>query len=347
MPPFIGAQYHKTLVPARNSRHRTACLALYRALLRLAPQVSLPGDLARGWGAGKNPITIHIRRAFRRNVADTSPRIVYPALSAGYGMISVLHAAATQPTSTHHASVITFLQSRLAERQRSLANRPPPPTGPKPGSPRPGTLPLLVQVAPATHGRAAVYRTPHRPRPQSELGGTGRRQIPRLDVATDFPFLRLTKPQPAVLSRVLRQKGAKRVARMELLITLEEEHRAAAVLEDEWDAEISRLARAENRDSAAHAAEGGPSHMQVLHTHGIKNLHEKLTRERADQVARADAMRLLIIEEKALAAAEKAQRAVDKRTRWEARMRDQHGEAWRDLFPGLKDQSEGKKPLRR
>ncbi|KAH8164981.1 hypothetical protein CIB48_g3277 [Xylaria polymorpha] len=326
MPPFIVGQYHKTLVPARNSRHRTACFALYRALLRLAPQVSLPGDLAQGWGPGKNPIAIHIRRAFRRNVADTSPRIVYPALSAGYRMLSVLHEAATSPDSTHHASIITFLQSRLAERQRSLANRPPPPKGPKPGSPRPGTLPLLVKVAPATKTRAAVYATPHRPRAQSELGGTGRRKIPRLDVASDFPFLRLTKPQPVVLSRVLRQKLAKRVARMGQLIELEEEHRPAAVLEDEWDAEVARLERAENR-------------------HGLaRNADEPRTC--SDQVARADAMRLLIIEEKALAAAEKAQRAVDKRARWEARMRELHGESWRDLFPDLKDEGKGGKPLR-
>lgn len=86
--------------------------------------------------------------------------------------------------------------------------------------------------------------------------------------------------------------------------------------------------------------------MQVLHMHGIKNLSETLTRERSDQVARADAMRLLIIEEKALAAAEKAQRAVDKRARWEARMRELHGESWRDLFPDLKDEGKGGKPLR-
>ncbi|RYC53946.1 hypothetical protein CHU98_g12262, partial [Xylaria longipes] len=214
-------------------------LALYRALLRLAPQVSLPDNLATGWGPGKNPIAIHIHRAFRRNVADTSPRIVHPALSAGYRMLSVLHDAATSPSSAHHASIVTFLESRLAERQRSLANRPPPPTGPKPGAPRPGTLPLLVRVSRAPSASNPYpkpeYTTPHRPRAQSELGGTGRRKIPRLDLAADYPFLRLTKPQPVLLSRVLRQKLAKRSTQIATLQVLREESLPAAEEEDEWD----------------------------------------------------------------------------------------------------------------
>ncbi|KAI0864113.1 hypothetical protein F4860DRAFT_31434 [Xylaria cubensis] len=363
---FVGHSIRKHLVPARNSRHRTACLALYRALLRLAPQVSLPDNLATGWGAGKNPITIHIRRAFRRNVADTSPRIVYPALSAGYRMLSVLHDAATTPNSEHHASITTFLESRLAERQRSLANRPPPPTGPKPGAPRPGTLPLLVRVSPPPSETnphpAPRYVTPHRPRPQSELGGTGRRKIPRLDLASDFPFLRLTKPEPALLSRVLRQKIAKRIGRMEVLLDLKEEGIPAAELEDDWDNEMAQLLREEEKRTRKGArkdqdadneqlawedshddvgfGEGrddGPSHVDAVYQYGIRYLTKTMTHERRDQVARADAMRNLIIQEKALAVAEKEQRAVEKRTKWEAKMLELHGENWRDLFPNLKE----------
>ncbi|KAI0450818.1 hypothetical protein F5B21DRAFT_517174 [Xylaria acuta] len=394
-------------VPARNSRHRTACLALYRALLRLAPQVSLPHDLATGWGPGKNPIAVHIQRAFRRNVADTSPRIVHPALSAGYRMLSVLHDAATSPSSTHRASIVTFLQSRLAERQRSLANRPPPPTGPKPGAPRAGTLPLLAKVSPAPsasnpHPRPR-YATPHRPRPQAELGGTGRRKIPRLDLASDFPFLRLTKPEPALLSRVLRQKMAKRFARMESLIDLKEAQLPAAELEDEWDAAMARLMRAEEEgDEGDEGEEGGEkgekgeeekegeedsppqrkgkrkkrprkarnntnperlawederdvgvgggardgrSHVHAVRRYGIADVGETMTRERNDQIARADAMRRLIIQEKALAAAEKERRTAEKRARWEARMLMLHGETWRDSFPNLKESEPSSRPL--
>ncbi|KAI0907367.1 hypothetical protein F4823DRAFT_20715 [Ustulina deusta] len=345
------------LVPARDSRHRIACLALYRALQRLAPQVPLPDDLAHGWGAGKNPIAIHIQRAFRRNAADTSPRIVFAALSAGYRMLSVLHDAATSPDSAHHASIRSFLQSRLAERQRSLANRPAPRPSydPKSDRPHPGTLPLLVKVSPppspSNPDPRPVYATPHRPRPQSALGGTGRRKIPRLDLAGDIPFLRLTKPQPALLSRVLRQKVVRRADRLQAMRDLWADAQPDAQLEDDWEAEMERLlleeqgqgqagARTDRAWQDAHDVGGSHplderSHTYTLRRHGIQELGELLDRERRAEVARADAMRHLIFQEKALAAHEDARRAAAKRARWEAHMLELHGERWRDLFPNL------------
>ncbi|KAF2972533.1 hypothetical protein GQX73_g898 [Xylaria multiplex] len=303
-------------------------------------------------------------RAFRRNVADVSPRIIYPALSAGYRMLSVLHGAATSPSSEHHSSIISFLESRLQERQRSLANRPPPRPSYDPTStaPRPGTLPLLVEVSPPPNPSnpesRPVYATPHRPRPQSELGGTGRRKIPRIDLADDIPFLRLTKPQPAILSRVLRQKYIRRSDRARMMGELREESLPDARLEDDWEKAIARLEREEggSNDEWTQPSDTGPtkegnrqnghdmgtdpdedSHAHIVKRYGITEVSNALTRERIKQVARADAMRELIIQEKALAAQEKAQRAAEKRARWETRMLELHGEDWRDLFPNLKE----------
>ncbi|KAI8631187.1 hypothetical protein F5Y19DRAFT_23573 [Xylariaceae sp. FL1651] len=382
--PYFGSQKPKFLVPARNSRHRIACFALYRALLRLAPQISLPDDLATGWGENRNPITIHIQRAFRRNVADVSPRIVYPALSAGYRMLSVLHDAAASPSSEHHTSILSFLRRRLEERKRSLVvdarNRSRPPlvpfkTGPPPSAPRPGTLPLLVNVTPAPSPSnpdpRPEYATPHRPRPPSELGGSGRRQIPRIDMANDIPFLRLTKPQPAILNRVIRQKVRKRYQRTAKVGQLQDAVLPDAQLEDEWEEEMARLMREEKKGQPAPPAPGRPrpiskytgkpqtatelhwrdvqdvgagpaerSHTYTIHQHGVMALSTLLTRERVDQVARADAMRRLIIQEKALAAEEKAQKAARRRMRWEAIMRETHGEGWRALFPNLEETRE-------
>ncbi|KAI1356042.1 hypothetical protein F5Y01DRAFT_115004 [Xylaria sp. FL0043] len=358
-----AAKSGRSLIPARDSRHRIACLALYRALLRLAPQIPLPDDLASGWGPGKNPIAIHIQRAFRRNVADTSPRIVYPALSAGYRMLSVLQDAAASPSSQHHASIVTFLQSRLAERQRSLANRPPPPPSynPKSDVPHPDTLPLLLKVSPppspSNPDPTPVYTTPHRPRPQSELGGTGRRKIPRLDLASDIPFLRFTKPQPAVLSRVLRQKSEKRTWRTQTMTAMQAEELPEAQLEDEWESQMARLMIAEkgvkrdNRSSGdsthkewqdEHDVGAGSrrderSHAYTLEQHGVRALADLLTRERVKEVAIADAMRQLIIQEKALAAEEEARRHAERRAKWEAKMLELHGEGWRELFPNLEE----------
>ncbi|KAI1121049.1 hypothetical protein F5Y10DRAFT_109863 [Nemania abortiva] len=353
---FRGGRF---LVPARDSRHRIACFALYRALLRLAPQVKLPDELATGWGAGRNPIIIQIQRAFRRNVADTSPRIVYPALTAGYRMLSVLQDAATSPSSEHHASITTFLHTRLAERQRSLANRPLPNPSPKPGSPRPGTLPLLENITPAPSPRnpdpKPAYATPHRPRPQSALGGTGRRKVPRLDMAGDFPFLRFTKPPPAQLSRVLGQKIVRRAERQFAVQEMEEEKLPDARLEDQWDVIVDRLQAQEESakqkrkqkqkqwdwdvDAAAAAADAEEerSHASTVKKYGVATIMTTLFRERVDAVARADAMRRLVIQEKALAEQEKAQRDAGRRAQWEARMREEHGEGWQDLFPKLKE----------
>ncbi|GAP86817.1 putative ubiquitin-conjugating enzyme protein [Rosellinia necatrix] len=345
--PRPGPTPRKFMIPAQDSRHRIACLALYRTLLRLAPQVSLPPDLAEGWGSGKNPIAIHIRRAFRRNVADTSVRIVQPALRAGYRMISVLQPAAASTSSDEHHQITSFLRGRLEERQRSLANRPSQ-EKPKPGTPRPGYLPLLVNVTPAptpsNPNPRPRYDIPHRPRPQSELGGTGRRKIPRLDMASEIPFLRFSKPQPVVLSRVLGGKVRRRSERAIKVGILREEALPEARLEDQWERAMARLAA----DEASKRGVGiGPDRNEPLYAHtiqeyGIRELNTILTKERLDLIARAEAMSRLIQEEKALAAEEAIQRAADKRARWEARMLDLHGEAWRDLFPNLKESGRGR-----
>ncbi|KAK5626017.1 hypothetical protein RRF57_001733 [Xylaria bambusicola] len=336
-------------------------LALYRALLRLAPQISLPDDLATGWGPGKNPIAIHIRRAFKHNVDDTSPRILYPALSAGYRMLSVLHDAATSPNSEHHASIIKLLRSRLEERKRSLANRPAPRSSsydPKSDRPHPGTIPLIVKLSPPatvfSRTSKITYAIPTRPRPLSELGGTGKRKVPHIDVASDIPFLRLTKPQPAVLSRVLRQKVNKRIARTWLHNILQTEVLPDAKLEDAWDAEMKRLMLKEKKSKGNKSKTSGkrssgeelqdtqsrsdePSHALTVQRYGLNELALILTSERMNEVARADAMRHLVNQEKALAAEEKAQRIAERRARWEAKMLERHGEGWRELFPHLKE----------
>ncbi|KAI0517983.1 hypothetical protein F5B22DRAFT_601300 [Xylaria bambusicola] len=360
MPDGTSLRPTRFLIPARSSRHRIACLALYRALLRLAPQISLPDDLATGWGPGKNPVAIHIRRAFKHNVGDTSPRILYPALSAGYRMLSVLHDAATAPNSEHHASIIKLLQSRLEERKRSLANRPAPRPSYDPESdrPRPGTIPLIVKVSPPPNAfgptSKPTYAIPTRPRPLSELGGTGKRKVPHIDMASDIPFLRLTKPQPAILSRVLRQKVNKRIARTELYTALQKEALPNAKIEDAWDAEIERLMLSENKSESnknktpgkrssggglqdsQNGIDGG-SYAETIQRHGTNELLTILTTERMNEVARADAMRQIVNQEKALAAQEKAQRTAERRARWEAKMLEQHGEGWRELFPHFKE----------
>ena len=75
------------LIPARNSKHRFAVLALYRALLRSGRRIQVaveaPEDI-------KRPVWWLTRGQFRRNRHDVSPRLVYASLSAGYKVRSHL-----------------------------------------------------------------------------------------------------------------------------------------------------------------------------------------------------------------------------------------------------------------
>ncbi|KAI1772206.1 hypothetical protein F4818DRAFT_179391 [Hypoxylon cercidicola] len=344
-------------IPARNSRHRTACFALYRALLQQAPRIRLPDDLAAAWGP-VSPIKHLIRRAFRRNRNDTSPRLIFPALKAGYQMLDLLRSAAVHSSSSpwapkpsaDHTSVVSFLRARLDERNRSLeAKKLHPPHSrnpPKPTSaPRPGAVPLLVNVTPAPTPQnpdpKPVYATPSRPRPQSELGGTGRRKVPHLDMASDFPFLRTAKPQSPMLSRVLTQKIRKRVERTHSVKYLFEDLTPDAELEDDWEQAMAPLLQAQGRGYSMRVfrneVRAGNTFRQTVWEHGIMYVQTALTRERDDQVARADAMRRLIEQEAALAEKERALRRVERRKGWEAKMLELHGEKWRELFPNLKD----------
>ena len=331
------------------------------------------------WEPIRNPIKHLVRRAFRRNRADTSPRLVYPALSAGYRALALLREARASSYSRPndaHASILQLLRDRQRERQRSLfakaappPHSPNPPHPPKPSSaPREDALPLLVRVSPPapaspasstyvdpTEPQPAIqYETPHRPRPLSELGGSGRRKVPHIDMGGDYPFLRLKKPQPGYLSRMLTQKIRTRVRRTVALNEIE----AAlddAVAEDDWERTVEGLlARHTGRlppsggggsrtaapnpvtawddpigDVRLTTASGRKVRV-VLDTetyagsawrHGHQHIEALLSREKEDLIARAAAMRELVHQERRLAEQEKADRKAERRRRWEERMR--------------------------
>ncbi|KAI1100357.1 hypothetical protein F4804DRAFT_344777 [Jackrogersella minutella] len=337
------------LIPARNSRHRTACLALYRALIQQALRVPLPDDLSTVFGP-KNPIKHLVRRAFRRNRSDTSPRLIYPALKAGYQILGLLRSATLSTASspnTDHASIISFLRERLAERNRSLTAKeihPPYSRNParKPKELRPTTTPLFVNVTPEptreNPNPKPVYATPSRPRPLSELGGTGRRKVPKLGMASDFPLLRLTKPQPWLLNQVMTNKILNRVERSRSIEAFWEDTMPDAELEDKWEIEVSaalqqqlelnkglrggirvgnRMTRGINEQEAISTElKAGNTFQKTIRRYGIDYVQTLLTNERSDQIARADAMRRLIEAETKLAKEEKAKRDVERRKRW-------------------------------
>lgn len=70
-------------IPARDSRHHAAVVALYRALARTARKITLPDQIGVIY-ADSDPIQSILRRRFEKNAKDTSPRLVFAALTAGY-----------------------------------------------------------------------------------------------------------------------------------------------------------------------------------------------------------------------------------------------------------------------
>lgn len=74
-------------VPARNSRHRHAALALYRALVKTGKKVPLPKGLKEAGPV--HPIVHLVRKRFAKNSNYTSLRLVYAAMAAGYKVCNV------------------------------------------------------------------------------------------------------------------------------------------------------------------------------------------------------------------------------------------------------------------
>ncbi|KAK7754543.1 hypothetical protein SLS62_003564 [Diatrype stigma] len=469
MSSYIKRPPSKLFIPARDSRHRTACLALYRALLRSTPKIALPRSDLDAWQPVGDPLRHCIRRAFRRNRTDTSPRLIFPALDAGYRALATIHNAVLAPSTVSPSSpssssssdptspnpnpnpnptpnlnpnpaappdetkdevykreqardvILRFLAARQLERRRSLtakethpphSRNPPPPSS----APREETLPLLVRVtSPADSSPSAlpyaarlrqqqqdeyqrryqspllgeeyqqpqqeeppVYMTPHRPVPASELGGSGRRRVPHLEMAGDFVFLRKSKPQSPVLSRVLLQKIRTREKRASLVQALMDEMIPDAELEDAWEESVEDMLLQQGQDERNGAGGGDTwtvhwnddgggrgydsyngsngsgkgdrrrkmsgyrraaqrndedTYRHSLWWHGVVYIQDVLSREREDQVARAAALRDLIIQERELAAKEKHER-------WEARRR-----YWEEnIKPTMEGNEDGSRP---
>lgn len=223
-------------------------------------------------------------------------------------------------------------------------------------APHPLSLPLLVRTTspPAWPGERSrpTYAPAYRPRPLTELPPGKKRKIPKLDMAGDFPLLRMKKPQPTILARVLTQKIKKRAARQTLELTMEEEHVEDWREEDGWehrvmdllDAEVvSKCLREKKADPRLPGAlqelqdylwteDEGQGYEKNIRKHGIQYLRRVLIDERDDAVAKADAMRTIIAGETALAEKEEEERKLERRTKWEIRMREQHGEGWKQVI---------------
>ncbi|KAF1841154.1 uncharacterized protein K460DRAFT_322075 [Cucurbitaria berberidis CBS 394.84] len=200
------------LQPKKSTQHRVAAIALYRALLSRCSSVPLP-DAER--------VSLHnaIRNKFRKNRKIQSPYQLGLSFKAGYEALDHLDAATTSDTA--NVGIITRL---IAILPRGLTRSPP-------LSPRrllPPTDPPKERLACLPPEQAVLNVRPY-------AKTSGPRHVPIIATANGVPFLRLTKPQPPALSRVLRQRLERKQALFNRKIFLANWWMPLCKQEDGWD----------------------------------------------------------------------------------------------------------------
>lgn len=312
--------------PSANQLLHAPGFALYRALLRQIPRISLPGDLTSrsDW---INPITHLIQHGFRRNKEDTSLRLVTSALQSGYRFLALLNRA-QDASSASHAEVISFLR----ERQKAF----PPPRAPQVAAPpKPRPPPLLTRVS--EPGQRPEYKATVRPLPLFQLSG-GTRKVPVFEDAQGVPTLRLGKPESHSHANFLKNKAMRRQLRITDLQSLWEERRREASEEDAWEATVQALAVGEGVELSDEVDENGTAKTGTRHYNysqkrqpgsyevtvrefGYDYLSAKLREEMIDMQARGTALLDLRDEEQRLADIEKEEKKQRKRAAREEKVR--------------------------
>ncbi|KAL7936367.1 hypothetical protein V8C35DRAFT_295323 [Trichoderma chlorosporum] len=288
-----------TFIAARNSRHRTAALALYRALIRSASRIPVAQDVAQ------KPLAQIVRRRFEKNSGYTSFRLVYAAMAAGYKFLNLLTKAQTS-NSPEHVQIMQHLQS---VRDTAAASRAiPHPQQYKPVLPR---EPLLINTAKAD--APPEYTSNILPRPRDSLAGP--RKVPYVSATADGqPFVRLKKPQPHAMSRMIGRKNRIFESRILNILDVDDWVVPEAAWEDDWDRMMDELlAEEDSKGGREQETTNRPAGEDVskMETYSwsvqLSRLWWELKIEKTweDWIARGDALHHLVEQERSLAEQER------------------------------------------
>ncbi|KAL4787260.1 hypothetical protein BJX76DRAFT_31013 [Aspergillus varians] len=224
---------HRLVVPKLSPSHRFACLALYRALLRQC------NGLQR-----TSPQLIsaqsHIRERFHRYKSLQSPSQTANALKAGYEALDLLHSA-SQGNKDDSGLIATILSDAHLAKQRkrefqAARSKLQPVKQPSKHQLKAEENQRFQDTTDQPHPEATSILS--RPRPVVN----GQRHIPVLVNAGGVPFLRIKKPQPKSVSRVIRTKLKKRWSWIERFERLKIEILFGKD-EDYWDSLTTGLER--------------------------------------------------------------------------------------------------------
>ncbi|KAG9186579.1 hypothetical protein G6011_09687 [Alternaria panax] len=203
------------LQPKKSTQHRVAAIALYRALLSRCSSAPLPDD-------GRVSLRNAIRNKFRRNRKIQSPYQLGLSFKAGYETLDHLDASAIGDTAS--ASTLMRLVSQLP---RGLTRAPPL----KPRRETPSN-PLKERLACLPPEKAVLNVRPY-------AKTSGPRHVPVIASANGVPFLRLTKPQPPALTRILHQRLERKTVLFDTKVLLVNWWLPMCQQEDAWDVLIN------------------------------------------------------------------------------------------------------------
>ncbi|XP_014554632.1 hypothetical protein COCVIDRAFT_28336 [Bipolaris victoriae FI3] len=203
------------LEPKKSTQHRIAAIALYRALLLRCSSTPIPDD-------DRVSLRNAVRNKFRRNRKIQSPYQLGLSFKAGYETLDHLDAS-----TAGDAASTSILTQMVAQLPRALIRAPPMRRTEDASSKEPKER--LACLPP----EKAVLNV----RPYAKTSGP--RHVPIMSSANGIPFLRLTKPQPPALSRVLRQRLQRKIQLFDTKVLLSNWWLPMCQQEDEWDALIS------------------------------------------------------------------------------------------------------------
>jgi hypothetical protein len=184
-------------------------IALYRALLCQCRAVPTTEE-------SRNALQNIVRNRFRANRDLRGSRRIKLSFTAGYTAIGHLDGSVAGNNES-----TTLIKDYLSDVPARLK------IPPKRALPPQPELPRELFEPPPEHKFFNVF-----PRPAVE----GRRKIPFLVSANHFPFVRYKKPQPANVSRVIRNLIEQRFKRFERRYALEDYFIPLAKYEDQWEA---------------------------------------------------------------------------------------------------------------
>jgi hypothetical protein len=282
----------KHILPWRNTPHRIAAIALYRALLLQSRK--LPSASSEQRDAIQNII----RNRFKQSRHVQSPRLLKIKFEAGYEAVDHLDAAIGGDNRS--CAYILDLLERSPARVKQR---------------KPAPLVSRKKRAPNIED-AAEYGAEERPRinlfdrplPLEKL--SGKRHVPVLFNANHIPVLRLKKPQPASLSRYIRQRIEQRQIRHDRRHRLADEL-SIAKLEDRWDRLTDRTPRSLESAMLRSGNDMEPQWKDVV-SEALVDVENRLAAESEKNRVMAAKMQAVVDREQALYDREKKERRGSK-----------------------------------